>query len=560
MHEAAPGAQTAAGRGARSSRVLERRSGVAGINIAYEAVDRHAEGSDADRCALRFVSRSFTTTDLSYRELSHRTNRCANVLRRLGVRDRDAIAVLAPRSPASYTAVIGALKAGALCCPLSPSFGPEPVTRRLRAARAVALVTTEPLLRRTAALRAGGIPSLHHVLVAGSPGAGGTIDFDAALRDAPVAFDPAPTTADDLALLHFTSGTTGPPKGALHAHGAVVSHHRTASLALDLRADDVFWCTADPGWVTGTSYGIIAPLTHGVTSIVDGAEFDAARWYAVLERFGVTVWYTSPTALRMLMRAGDDLARSFDLRALRIIATVGEPLGADTERWGERVLGRPVRDTWWQTETGAIMLANTEPAARPGSMGRPLPGVEATVLRRGADGRAAVCDGAVAIAAPGEEGELALRAGWPSMFRGYLDDPAAYAACFADGWYLTGDVVRRDDAGDYWFSGRADDMIKSAGHLIGPFEVEAVLMEHPAVAEAAAVGVPDALAGERVHAFVSLRPGHQPSDLLRRELIGWGRSRLGPVIAPREVTFAPDLPHTTSGKVLRRALKAGAGQ
>ncbi len=572
MHETAPGVRPAPARADPAGGGLVRSPMV---NIAHEAVDRHAAGPAADRCAVRFVSRSFRTTDVSYRELSHQANRCANVLRALGVAEREAVFVLLPRSPALYTAVLGALKAGALSCPLSPSFGPDPVARRLALGDAAVLVTTEPLFRRTVAPRMAELPSLRHVLLTGGSsarndsdrsnssrigsGAGGrTSDFDAALLGAPCAFETAPTTADDLALLHFTSGTTGPPKGALHAHGAVVAHHRTAALALDLRGDDVFWCTADPGWVTGTSYGIVAPLSHGVTSIVDQADFDAARWYTLLERFGVTVWYTSPTALRMLRRAGDELARSFDLRALRVIATVGEPLDAETERWGERVLGRPVHDTWWQTETGAIMIANPAPSARPGSMGRPLPGVEATVLRRGADGRAAVGDGAVVPAAPGEEGELALRPGWPSMFRGYLHDPAAYAACFGGGWYLTGDVVRCDDEGWYWFSGRADDMIKSAGHFIGPFEVEAVLMQHHAVAEAAVVGVPDAVAGEVVQAFVALRPGQQPSEALRRELIGWARARLGPVVAPRDIAFSAELPHTSSGKVLRRALKEGA--
>jgi acetyl-CoA synthetase len=310
--------------------------------------------------------------------------------------------------------------------------------------------------------------------------------------------------------------------------------------------------------VTGTSYGIIAPLTHGVTSIVDEGEFEAERWYRILQDERVTVWYTAPTALRMLMRAGPELATEYDLSHLRFVASVGEPLNPEAVVWGEEVLGLPIHDNWWQTETGGIMIANLAGAdIRPGSMGCPLPGVEVAILARGPDGRAAVHDGSVTvIETPDVDGELALRPGWPSMFRGYLHDDERYAKCFAGGWYLTGDVARRDRDGWLWFVGRADDVIKSAGHLIGPFEVESALMEHPAVVEAGVIGVPDPVAGEVVKAFVSLRPGHAPSDALRLQLIGFARKRLGAAVAPREIAFDQHLPHTKSGKIMRRLLKA----
>jgi acetyl-CoA synthetase len=360
-----------------------------------------------------------------------------------------------------------------------------------------------------------------------------------------------------MALLHFTSGTTGTPKGAVHVHEAVVAHHATAGFALDLRPDDVFWCTADPGWVTGTSYGIIAPLTHGVTLIADDGDFDASRWYQVLADHRVTVWYTAPTALRMLMRAGAELAERYDLSALRHIASVGEPLNPEVVLWAEKAYGMPVYDNWWQTETGAIMISNY-PAMpiRPGSMGRPMPGVEAAVLRCGEDGRAAVTEGRVEVRErPDQVGELALRPGWPSMFRGYLHDEARYRAAFAGGWYLTGDLARIDTDGYFWFVGRADDVIKSSGHLVGPFEVESALLEHPAVTEAGVIGVPDPVAGEIVKAFVTLQPGYEPDEALRGELIAFGRRRLG-AVAPREIGFDQHLPHTSSGKVMRRLLKA----
>jgi acetyl-CoA synthetase len=353
-----------------------------------------------------------------------------------------------------------------------------------------------------------------------------------------------------MALLHFTSGTTGKPNGAVHVHEAVVAHHATARFALDLRGGDVFWCTADSGWVTGTSYGIIAPLTLGATVLVDAAEFEARRWYANLAQQRVTVWYTAPTALRMLMKHGSELPREYDLSALRYVASVGEPLNPEVVVWGQEALGHPIHDNWWQTETGAIMISNYAGMdIRPGSMGRPLPGIEVALLARRPDDRAEPVTG------PDMEGELALRPGWPSMFRGYLHDPARYDRCFTDGWYRTGDLARRDADGYYWFVGRADDVIKSAGHLIGPFEVESLLMEHPAVAEAGVIGKPDPVAGEVVKAFVTLRPGYQPSDELRLELLGFGRRRLG-AVAPKEIAFDPQLPHTRSGKVMRRLLKA----
>ena len=361
----------------------------------------------------------------------------------------------------------------------------------------------------------------------------------------------AATGPEDLALLHFTSGTTGRPKGAMHVHEAVLAHHVTGRYALDLHPDDVFWCTADPGWVTGTSYGIIAPLTSGVTMIVDEAEFDAERWYRILQDERVTVWYTAPTAIRMLMKTGEEVARKYDLSRLRFLSSVGEPLNPEAVVWSHRVYGRPFHDNWWQTETGGIMIANFAAMdIKPGSMGRELPGIDAAIVARRPDGTVRP------IAEPMTAGELALRPGWPSMFRGYLGEPERYRKCFADGWYLTGDLAMQDADGYFWFVGRADDVIKSAGHLIGPFEVESALMEHPAVAEAGVIGKPDPVAGEIVKAFISLKPGYMPGEPLARELLGHARKRLGPAVAPKEIAFRTDLPRTRSGKIMRRLLRA----
>ncbi|WP_433087067.1 acetate--CoA ligase [Dactylosporangium sp. CA-052675] len=530
-----------------------------GLNIGFEAVDRHARGDRADAVALRCLEKApGVPRDLTYAELSRQTNRFANMLAGLGVQPGERVFSLLGRCPELYVAALGTLKYTAVLSPLFSAFGPEPVRERLRLGDAAVLVTTPEYYEQKVAPVRADLPALRHVLVvgAGTPPAG-TSSLDHAMSAADERFTVPPTDPQQMALLHFTSGTTGRPKGAVHVHEAVVAHHATARFALDLRRDDVFWCTADPGWVTGTSYGIIAPLTHGATVLVDAGEFEADRWYANLAEHHVTVWYTAPTALRMLMRHGAEAAARYDLSALRLVASVGEPLNPEVVVWAQQALGRAVHDNWWQTETGAIMISNYAGVdVRPGSMGLPVPGVQAGLLLRGDDGRAQVRDGGVSVIdEPGVVGELALRPGWPSMFRGYLHDDARYASCFAGGWYLTGDLARRDGDGYYWFVGRADDVIKSAGHLIGPFEVESLLMEHPAVAEAGVIGKPDRVAGEVVKAFVALRPGYLPCDELRLDLLAFGRRRLG-AVAPKEIAFDQDLPHTRSGKVMRRLLKA----
>jgi acetyl-CoA synthetase len=397
------------------------------------------------------------------------------------------------------------------------------------------------------------------VVIVGEPGRdtaiAGTLDYGRLMAGAAGGEGGLPdadaTTVDTPSFLHFTSGTTGTPKGAIHVHGAALMHYATGKFALDLHPDDIFWCTADPGWVTGTSYGIVAPLLHGVTSIIDEAEFDAARWYRILEEQSVSVWYTAPTAIRMLMKAGPAVAAAHRFPKLRFVASVGEPLNPEAVWWGKDVLDLPIHDNWWQTETGGIMIANTAAMdIKPGSMGLPLPGIDAFIVQRDADGRVQVID------APDVDGELALRAGWPGMFRGYLEQEARYRKCFAGDLYLTGDLARRDADGYFWFIGRADDVIKSAGHLIGPFEVESALLEHPAVAEAGVIGKPDPMVGEIVKAFVSLKAGFEPGDALRMELLGHARKRLGAAVAPKEIDILPSLPRTRSGKIMRRLLKA----
>ncbi len=524
------------------------------LNIGFEAIDRHATGARAEHPAIVWLGADDTRQVIRYRELHRAANRFANVITALGLKRGDRLFLLAPRIPALYVAALGALKAGVVVSPLFSAFGPEPIATRINLGAGCALLTTPQLYARKVAPVRAQMPTLEHVLLAGcAPGtelpAGGH-DLDRQLQQAAEVFETAATAPDEMALLHFTSGTTGKPKGAIHVHEAVVAHYATGRYALDLHADDVFWCTADPGWVTGMSYGIIAPLAHGVTLIVDEAEFDPLRWYRILQDERVSIWYTAPTAVRMLMKAGAEIAGDFRFDSLRFIASVGEPLNPQAVWWGQDVFGLPIHDNWWQTETGGIMIANTVAQdIKPGSMGKPLPGVEAFVVER-RDGEVRVID------APDTEGELALRAGWPSMFRGYLNEDERYRKCFVGDLYLTGDLAKRDADGYFWFVGRADDVIKSAGHLIGPFEVESALMEHAAVAEAGVIGKPDPVLGETVKAFVSLKPGFAASEELRRELLGHARKRLGASVAPKEIDFAKTLPRTRSGKIMRRLLKA----
>ena len=526
-----------------------------GLNIAHEAVDRHAAGSRRTRVALRWLSKDGSSRAYTYADLLDQTNRFANVLAALGVGKGDPVAVLAGRIPELYIAALGALKNRSVFTPLFSAFGPEPIQARANIAQAKVLVTTDALYKKKIESLRRSLPSIEHVLVIGEPGAvralPGTRDLRALVAKADNRFTIPATDPEDIALLHFTSGTTGKPKGAVHVHQAVVAHHATARFALDFHSDDVFWCTADPGWVTGTSYGIIAPLTHGLTSIVDEADFDAERWYSILRDEHVTVWYTAPTAIRMMMKVGADTARKYDLPALRVLASVGEPLNPEAVIWGVDAFGRPFHDNWWQTETGGIMIANFAAMdIRPGSMGRPLPGIDVAIVRRTGE------DSVEVVEAPDTQGELALRPGWPSMFRGYVSDDARYHNCFAGGYYLTGDLAKRDRDGYYWFIGRADDVIKSSGHLIGPFEVESVLLEHPSVAEAGVIGKPDPVALEIVKAFVALKPGYEPTEALRRELLGFARGRLGAAVAPKEIDFRPSIPKNRAGKIMRRLLKA----
>ena len=530
------------------------------INICFEAIDRHLQTSRRNSVAIRYVDPSWplnpdSVKDLTYQQLAIQTYKFAHVLQKLGIQKGDVLFSLSPRIPELYTVALGTLRLGAVFSPLFSAFGPEPILARMKKGKGRVLFSYASYYRKKVAPILSLLPKLEQVLLIDDDGSlkdiKGAHNFHELMAKAEATPILEHTGPDDIALLHFTSGTTGEPKGAVHVHQAVDYHKISGQLALDFKPNDIFWCTADPGWVTGTSYGIISPLCNGVTMLIDGAEFNAVRWYEILKNFKVDVWYTAPTAMRMLMHAGEELAKKYDFSKLRFASSVGEPLNPEVIEWARKNLNITLHDNWWQTETGGIIIGNDSSLpVRPGSMGKPLPGVEVALIKNYKGNEIEF------IETPGIQGEIAIRKGWASMFRAYLENPERYAKCFVGDWYLSGDLAKRDQDGYYWFVGRKDDVIKTSGHLIGPFEVESLLMEHPSVLEAAVIGVPDPVAGEMIKAFVVLRSGYAPTDEQKSKILGHARTKLGIAVAPREIQFIGNLPKTRSGKIMRRLLKA----
>jgi acetyl-CoA synthetase len=519
------------------------------INIAHVAIDSHLKTDRRDKKALIWESKKGEEEDYTFLDLSRLSNKFANVLvKELGVRKGDRVFFFLERVPELFIGILGTLKAGGVIGPLFSAFGPDAVKDRLADSGAKVLITS-PALKKKIVEIIPELSALKNIILVhrGEAREDPTgLLYDKVMAEASESFDIVQTHKEDYAIMHYTSGTTGKPKGAVHVHGAVVGHYATAKYVLDLQEEDIYWCTADPGWVTGTSYGMFGPWSNGITQVVYEGGFSAKHWYSFLERKKVTVWYTAPTAIRMLMKAGDELPRQYRFDSLRHMCSVGEPLNPEAVIWGKEIFGKAFHDNWWQTETGSIMIANYPiQDIKPGSMGRPFPGIKTGIL-----------DDDFYELPYGKEGNLALIPGWPSMFRTYWKKDELYQSRFKNGWYITGDRARRDEEGYYWFVGRTDDVINTAGHLVGPFEVESVLIEHPAVAEAGVIGKPDPIAMEVVKAFVSLKDGYDPSEELRHDIQKFVMKRLSSAAAPREIEFIPTLPKTRSGKIMRRLLKA----
>ncbi|MDQ0208148.1 acetate--CoA ligase [Alkalicoccobacillus murimartini] len=515
------------------------------LNLAYEAIDRFAEGDRAEHVAL-YYSDQKRDESFTFKEMKALSNKAGNVLKEAGVRKGDRVFIFMPRSPELYFALFGAIKLGAIVGPLFEAFMEGAVRDRLDDSGAKVLVTTPTLMER---VPFEDLPDLKKVLIVDDQHveSGPYLNFTNRLELASDQLKIEWVDREDGLILHYTSGSTGKPKGVLHVHNAMLQHFQTAKWVLDLKEDDVYWCTADPGWVTGTSYGIFAPWLAGVTNVVRGGRFSPADWYATLEKYHVSVWYSAPTAFRMLMSAGDEVVKKYDLTNLRHILSVGEPLNPEVIRWGSNVFNKRIHDTWWMTETGAQLICNfPSEEVRPGSMGRPIPGIKAAII----DDRGNELP-------PNRMGNLAIRKGWPSMMRQIWNNPQKFNSYFElEGWYISGDSAYQDEDGYFWFQGRIDDVIMTSGERVGPFEVESKLIEHPAIAEAGVIGKPDPVRGEIIKAFVALREGYEVSDELKEDIRLFVKRGLSAHAAPREIEFRKGLPKTRSGKIMRRVLKA----
>jgi acetyl-CoA synthetase len=515
-----------------------------GINYAYNAVDRHLGTPIEAKTALLWEGDNNATASYTYGELARLSNQYANFLTRLGVAKGDRVFLFLPRIPVLYAAFLGILKTGAIAGSMFSAFQEQALFDRLENSRAKILFTTKELSARVLPLKAK-LPDLKEIVIVDSPEFLGNI-----IRE-PDKYECIHTKADDYAFMLYTSGTTGKPKGVVHTHQGILHAYLTAGWVLDLHEDDIYWCTADPGWVTGLVYGILAPLIHGVTMVVHAGRFDPNAWYTILDKYKVTVWYTAPTAIRMLMAKGTELTSGHNLTRLRHLCSVGEPLNPEAIRWGVKAFGLPFHDTWWQTETGGMMMVNLPcNDIKVGSMGKPFPGITAGIID----------DAGNEIAAE-NEGNLAFRPGWPSMMAAIWENPKKYESYFVNGWYVSGDRAWKDKDGYFWFLGRADDVIKTAGERVGPFEVESALVEHPEVAEAGVIGKPDDLRGEIVKAFVVLKDPKKFTDAakidaLKAELSEFVKKHLAGHAYPREIELIDKLPKTRSGKIMRRILKA----
>jgi acetyl-CoA synthetase len=521
------------------------------INIGWYCSDRICLMGKADKPALIWEGLGGKEKTFTYNDIRLGSNTIGQFLRGLGIRPEERVCLFMDKIPELYLGFLGVLKIGAIAQPLFSAFGDESLFVRLENAETRAIITQKkhaPKVRKII----DKMPFLEFIIIVdhdpAKPLGPREVSFDLENTPKVDVFEIHPTTAESPSVLHYTSGTTGQPKGVKHVHYSLISQYLTSKWVLDLKDDDIYWCTADPGWVTGTSYGIIGAFSSGVTQCVLDSGFSAEAWYRFIEKHRVTMWYSAPTAIRSLMKAGEEAVRKFDLSCLRHLASVGEPLNSEAVIWSEKVFGKPFYDTYWQTETGSIMISNFPGMkVKPGSMGKPFPGIEAIVVHP---------ETYEPIPEPGKVGLIAIKPGWPAMMRTYWRNEEAFQKKFKNGWYLPGDRSSIDSEGYFWFVGRDDDVINTGGHLVSPFEVESALLEHPAVAESAVVAKPDFVNMEVVKAFVTLKPGFTASAELDLEIMNFVRKKLSPLAMPQEIEFVASLPKTRSGKIMRRILKA----
>lgn len=517
------------------------------VNMAYECVDKHVKDGFGEKTAIHYLNGEEEYT-LTFREVKEKTDHLASVLKHHGIGKGDFVFIFLPKHPDMYLTMIAAIKLGAIVGPLFEAFMEDAIRDRIADCEGRYVITDHELGER---IPKHELPSIEKVFLTSGPEycQDGEISLVTELANIKREDDLIEWVDLEHGLnIHYTSGSTGKPKGIIHAHRAMIHQYLTGKWVLDLKEEDVYWCTAHPGWVTGTVYGIFAPWLNRATVVVNGGRFDAHSWYRSIEKARVSVWYSAPTAYRMLMAEGEAVQKQYDLSSLRHLMSVGEPLNPEVIYWGESTLGQRIHDTWWMTETGAQLIVNLpSEVIKPGSMGRPFPGIEVSILDH---------DGSELPR--GTVGHLAIKASWPGIMREVWKNEEKYQSYFPfPGWYVSGDLATQDEDGYIFFQGRSDDMINSSGERIGPFEVESKLIEHPAVAEAGVIGKPDPLRGEIVKAFIVLRKGFKQSDELVEEIRQFVKQKLAAHAAPREVEILQELPKTKiSGKILRRELKA----
>jgi acetyl-CoA synthetase len=540
------------------------------INLCYNCVDRHALGDRKNKVALLWEGEPGETRTLTYGELYVEVQKFANVLKGLGVRKGDRVAVYMGMTPELAIALLACARIGAVHSVIFGGFAANALVDRINDASCVALVTQDGSYRRGQEVRLKAIadealkncPTVKQVVVYRRTGSNVTMNpgrdqwWHDLMAKAPAECPAEPLDAEDPLYILYTSGTTGKPKGLVHTTGGYsVQTYLTSKLIFDLKPDDVYWCTADIGWVTGHSYVVYGILQNGVTTVMyEGAPNfpEADRMWKIVDDHKVTVFYTAPTAIRACIKWGDQYPLRHSLASLRLLGTVGEPINPEAWIWYRQMIGKgrcPIVDTWWQTETGAIMLAPLPGAVptKPGSATRPFLGIEPAIINR---------EGETVPAGSG--GLLVIRQPWPSMARTIFNDPDRYAQTYwseVPGNYFTGDGARVDKDGDYWLMGRVDDVINVSGHRLGTMEVESALVAHPKVAEAAVVGRPHDLKGQAIAAFVSLESSHQPSPQLKEELREWVAREIGSLARPDDIRFTQALPKTRSGKIMRRLLR-----
>ncbi len=516
-------------------------------NIGHICTRQQCDLGRAEKVAMRWISPGLERAEYTYLDLERASNRVANLLQALGIGAGMPVFIFLPRMPEVYFSFLGILKLQAVAGVLFANFGEDALLDRLGDSAARVLITKKSFLRKIRAIWPS-LPALEKVLVVdlAEDESDRVLSFPRQFGQASDSYQTPLTTPDTPSVLHYTSGSTGKPKGVQHVHRSVLTQASTFRGILSVEDQDIFWCTADPGWVTGTSYGIVGPWSQGITQVHFGGTYNAETWFDILEKEQVNVWYTAPTALRMLMQEDEVIFLRADLSCLRHIFSVGEPLNPAVIEWGRKVLKHDIYDTWFQTETGSIMISNRPGIEiRPGSMGKPFPPIEAAIL-----------DDSGGIAADMRQGKLCLKSGWPSMFVTYLNRAEQYAAKFQNGYYDSGDMAYRDQDGYFWFVGRGDDVINTAGHLISPFEVESALLEVEEVAEAGVIGAPDDLLWEKVVAYVHLMPGIAWSRELEVKLRVHVSNRVSSIATPQEIRVIDSIPKNKSGKIMRRVLKA----